>query len=59
MKNKFFEEEIHIEKILFEATSYGLRKEVETHANEILTIHPDMNKIEAYQLSYNFILYQE
>tara|TARA_R110001632_G_scaffold166545_2_gene284978 strand:- start:605 stop:790 length:186 start_codon:yes stop_codon:yes gene_type:complete len=46
-------EEEHIEEILAEANSYGLRAEVKQHAKALLVESPEMNPIDAYTHAYN------
>ena len=49
---KFFEESIHIDEILLEASAYGLSGEVESYAKKFMEANPTMDSIEAYQLAY-------
>jgi hypothetical protein len=49
---KFFEESIHINEILLEASAYGLSQEVKSYAKIFIEANPKMNSIEAYQLAY-------
>ena len=51
-RQKFFEEEFHIDEILLEAEAFGLSREVEAYAKKILKKNPKMDKVKAYQLAY-------
>ena len=42
----------HVELILKEANSHGLKWEVEEFAAKIISKNPEINLVEAYQMAY-------
>jgi len=51
--------EEQIEEILYEAHAYGMRENVLSMASKLLRENPKMDKVEAYQQSYNKIIKDE
>ena len=50
-----FSNEQHIEEILIESHSYGIRELVMEEAKNIMGTHPKMNRVDAYQQAFTVV----